>query len=174
MRSKAEIQFREALRAIGYGDSAASGSTVLGDAGLGLAADNLIELVLAMEKRLGVTFPDTSVERLAAMAITEMVSIFDALVDRNAEAIGAQLPTRADVISLLGQLNGADAEVPEQINSLARTWLLHSMEQRYGQAVLVSSDELHKITDVDSAVEVLRRALRAHVPTPRAPSPTLE
>ena len=84
----------------------------------------------------------------------------------------ALLPTRQDVLDLLARLHDVDpADVPEHLDSMSLTWLLHATEQRYGAAVLLSRDDLYQMTTVDSAVRVLRAALAAAQPsTERSPA----
>ena len=47
------------------------------------------------------------------------------------------------------------AQIPERIDSLELVWLLHQIEQRYGQDMDVDDDTLQRMSTVNGVVEVL-------------------
>jgi acyl carrier protein len=66
-------------------------------------------------------------------------------------------PGRAEIIGMLATYGDRRPEdVGEGIDSLELAWLVHQLEQHYGDAVLdLSDDELARMSTVDGAVEVL-------------------
>jgi hypothetical protein len=66
-------------------------------------------------------------------------------------------PDRADVLAMLATYGDRQPEqVPEQLDSLELAWLVHQIEQRYGQPLDVDDDTLARMSTVSGAVEVLR------------------
>jgi len=65
-------------------------------------------------------------------------------------------PQRSDVVAMLATYGERRPEqVPETISSLELAWLLHQIEQRYGE--LDIDDEMFvRMSTVTGAVEVLR------------------
>jgi acyl carrier protein len=138
----------------------------LGAPELGLSGNELIEIVLALERSFGVRLPDEQAEFLEAMTVEELTAAFAAqLCDRSLSgARQQQLPTRRDVLLLVAEARGAEPhEVSEDIDSLTRMWLLHSMEQRYGTPMEIPAGLLAEMESVDGAVRVLRQALHRTV-----------
>ena len=52
--------------------------------------------------------------------------------------------------------NRRPEQIPEGIDSLELAWLVHQIEQRYGQPLDVDDDTLARMSTVDGVVEVLR------------------
>lgn len=65
-------------------------------------------------------------------------------------------PQRSDVVAMLATYGDRQPEqVPETISSLELAWLLHQIEQRYGELDL-EDDKFVQMSTVTGAVEVLR------------------
>jgi len=65
-------------------------------------------------------------------------------------------PQRSDVIAMLATYGDREPEqVPETISSLELAWLLHQIEQRYGE-LDIDDDMFARMSTVCGAVEVLR------------------
>jgi hypothetical protein len=65
-------------------------------------------------------------------------------------------PQRSDVVAMLATYGDRDPEqVPEAIGSLELAWLLHQIEQRYGE-LDVDDDEIVRMSTVTGAVDVLQ------------------
>lgn len=65
-------------------------------------------------------------------------------------------PQRSDVVAMLATYGERRPEqVPETISSLELAWLLHQIEQRYGD-VDIDDEEFVRMSTVTGAVEVLR------------------
>ncbi|OLB80357.1 MAG: hypothetical protein AUI14_06970 [Actinobacteria bacterium 13_2_20CM_2_71_6] len=66
-------------------------------------------------------------------------------------------PDRDEVIAMLATFgNRRPEQIPEGIDSLELAWLVHQIEQRYGQPLDVDDDTLARMSTVDGVVEVLR------------------
>jgi hypothetical protein len=64
---------------------------------------------------------------------------------------------RDDIVAMLASLDARTADaVPETIDSMELTWLLHQVEQRYGTRVDLDDGRLAGISTVSEAVDVLR------------------
>jgi Holliday junction resolvase-like predicted endonuclease len=65
-------------------------------------------------------------------------------------------PQRSDVVEMLAALGERQADqVTETISSLELTWLLHQIEQRYGE-LDIDDDTIVRMTTITSVVDVLR------------------
>ena len=65
-------------------------------------------------------------------------------------------PQRSDVVAMLATYGDRHPEqVPETISSLELAWLLHQIEQRYGE-LDIDDDMFVRMSTVSGAVEVLR------------------
>jgi acyl carrier protein len=66
------------------------------------------------------------------------------------------LPQRSDVLAMLATYGDREPEqVPEGIDSLELAWLIHQIEQRYGE-LDVDDDMITRMSTVTGAVEVLQ------------------
>ena len=62
---------------------------------------------------------------------------------------------RSDVVAMLATYGDRQPEqVPEEIDSLELAWLIHQIEQRYGE-LDVDDDMLERMSTVSGAVDVL-------------------
>jgi hypothetical protein len=62
---------------------------------------------------------------------------------------------RSDVVAMLATFGDRQPEqVPEEIDSLELAWLIHQIEQRYGE-LDVDDDMLERMSTVSGAVDVL-------------------
>jgi hypothetical protein len=69
---------------------------------------------------------------------------------------------RADVVDMLASYgNRPVSAVGERIDSLELAWLVHQVEQRYGVTLDLGDDEVSRMSTVDDALAVLRRAMPA-------------
>jgi acyl carrier protein len=67
----------------------------------------------------------------------------------------AGVPQRSDVIAMLATYGDRQPDqVPEAIDSLELAWLIHQIEQRYGE-LDVDDDAIAQMTTVTGVVEVL-------------------
>jgi hypothetical protein len=65
-------------------------------------------------------------------------------------------PQRSDVVAMLASYGEREPEqVPERIGSLELAWLVHQIEERYGELDL-DDDMLTQMSTVTGAVEVLQ------------------
>jgi hypothetical protein len=65
-------------------------------------------------------------------------------------------PQRPDAVAMLATYGDRQPEqVPEAIDSLELTWLMHKIEQRYG-ALDVDDDMIARMSTVTGVVEMLR------------------
>jgi hypothetical protein len=65
-------------------------------------------------------------------------------------------PQRSDVVAMLATYGDRQPEeVPEVIDSLELAWLVHQIEQRYGE-LDVDDDMFGRMSTVTGVVEVLR------------------
>jgi hypothetical protein len=65
-------------------------------------------------------------------------------------------PQRSDVVAMLATYGDRQPEdVPEVIDSLELAWLVHQIEQRYGE-LDVDDDMFRRMSTVTGAVDVLR------------------
>jgi hypothetical protein len=65
-------------------------------------------------------------------------------------------PQRSDVVAMLATYGDRQPEeVPEVIYSLELAWLMHQLEQRYGELDL-DDDMISRMSTVTGALEVLR------------------
>lgn len=65
-------------------------------------------------------------------------------------------PQRSDVVAMLATYGDRQPdEVPEVIYSLELAWLVHQIEQRYGE-LDVDDDMISRMSTVTGVVEVLR------------------
>jgi len=65
-------------------------------------------------------------------------------------------PKRSDVVEMLATYGDRQPEeVPEVIDSLELAWLVHQIEQRYGE-LDVDDDMFRRMSTVTGVVEVLR------------------
>ncbi|MFI7122020.1 hypothetical protein [Amycolatopsis sp. NPDC049868] len=138
-------------------------ATQLGRPGLGFTGDELIELVLGLERRFGVELPDEQSVRLETMTVQELTADFAALLRDPAflRSGETRLPTRAEVLHLVAEARGVDPdEVSEEIDSFTRMWVLHAMEQRRHAHLEIPSTRLARMDSVDHAVQVLREELQ--------------
>jgi hypothetical protein len=73
----------------------------------------------------------------------------------------SQRVSRADVIGMLDSYRSRSGEpaVLESVDSLELAWLLHQVEQRYGQRLDLDDDQLAAMSTVDGAVAVLDEAM---------------
>lgn len=112
---------------------------------------------------MGVRLPDEQAAELETMTVGECAAAFEALLHER-PPVGdrtLRLPTREDVVVSVAEACGvAPAEVSEEIDSLARMWLLHSMEQRYGIPMDIPHDSMAQLGSVEGAVRVLRDVLQ--------------
>jgi hypothetical protein len=68
----------------------------------------------------------------------------------------AGAPDRADVLAMLATYGDRQPDqVPEVISSLELAWLLHQIEQRYGEFD-ADDDTIARMSTVTGAVDVLR------------------
>jgi hypothetical protein len=66
-----------------------------------------------------------------------------------------QRPQRSDVVAMLATYGEREPDqVPESIGSLELAWLLHQIEQRYGD-IDIDDDAIVRMSSVTGAVEVL-------------------
>ena len=66
-------------------------------------------------------------------------------------------PDRSDVLAMLATYGDRQPDqIPEAINSLELAWLLHQIEQRYGEFD-ADDDTIARMSTVTGAVDVLRR-----------------
>jgi hypothetical protein len=66
-------------------------------------------------------------------------------------------PDRSDVLAMLATYGDRQPDqIPEAINSLELAWLLHQIEQRYGEFE-ADDDTIARTSTVTGAVDVLRR-----------------
>ena len=66
-------------------------------------------------------------------------------------------PDRSDVLAMLATYGDRQPDqIPEGINSLELAWLLHQIEQRYGEFE-ADDDTIARMSTVTGAVDVLRR-----------------
>jgi acyl carrier protein len=69
----------------------------------------------------------------------------------------AGAPQRSDVVAMLATYGDRRTEqIPEGIDSLELTWLIHQIEQTYGQVLDVDDDTLGRMSTVTGVVDVLR------------------
>lgn len=65
-------------------------------------------------------------------------------------------PQRSDVVAMLATYGDREPEqIPEAIDSLELTWLLHQIEQRYGE-LDVDDDMIVRMSTVTGVVDVLK------------------
>jgi len=65
-------------------------------------------------------------------------------------------PDRSDVLAMLATYGDRQPDqIPEGINSLELAWLLHQIEQRYGEFE-ADDDTIARMSTVTGAVDVLR------------------
>jgi acyl carrier protein len=65
------------------------------------------------------------------------------------------VPQRSDVIAMLATYGDRQPDqVPEAIDSLELAWLIHQIEQRYGE-LDVDDDTIARMTTVTGVVDVL-------------------
>ena len=65
------------------------------------------------------------------------------------------VPQRSDVMAMLATYGDRDPEqVPEVIDSLELVWLIHQIEQRYGE-LEVDDDMLARMSTVTGVLDVL-------------------
>jgi hypothetical protein len=65
------------------------------------------------------------------------------------------VPQRSDVIAMLASYGDRQPDqVPEAIDSLELAWLIHQIEQRYGE-LDVDDDTIAQMTTVTGVVDVL-------------------
>lgn len=65
------------------------------------------------------------------------------------------MPQRSDVIAMLATYGDRQPDqVPEAIDSLELAWLIHQIEQRYGE-LDVDDDTIARMTTVTGVVDVL-------------------
>ncbi len=68
----------------------------------------------------------------------------------------AEVPERSDVIAMLATYGDRQPEqVPEAIDSLELAWLIHQVEQRYGE-LDIDDDMIARMSTVTGAVDVLK------------------
>jgi acyl carrier protein len=66
------------------------------------------------------------------------------------------VPRRSDVIAMLATYGDRQPDqVPEAIDSLELAWLIHQIEQRYGE-LDVDDDTIARMTTVTGVVDVLK------------------
>ena len=66
-----------------------------------------------------------------------------------------RVPQRSDVIAMLATYGDRQPdEVPEAIDSLELAWLIHQVEQRYGE-LDIDDDMIARMSTVTGAVDVL-------------------
>lgn len=66
------------------------------------------------------------------------------------------VPQRSDVIAMLATYGDRQPDqVPEAIDSLELAWLIHQIEQRYGE-LDVDDDTIARMTTVTGVVDVLK------------------
>ncbi len=69
----------------------------------------------------------------------------------------AGAPQRSDVVAMLATYGDRQADqIPEGIDSLELTWLIHQIEQTYGEVLDVDDDTLLRMSTVTGVVDVLR------------------
>jgi acyl carrier protein len=65
-------------------------------------------------------------------------------------------PQRSDVVAMLATYGDRQPDqVPEAIDSLELAWLIHQIEQRYGE-LDVDDDTIARMTTVTGVVDVLK------------------
>jgi acyl carrier protein len=65
------------------------------------------------------------------------------------------VPQRSDVVAMLATYGDRQPDqVPEAIDSLELAWLIHQIEQRYGE-LDVDDDTIARMTTVTGVVDVL-------------------
>ena len=65
------------------------------------------------------------------------------------------MPQRSDVVAMLATYGDRQPDqVPEAIDSLELAWLIHQIEQRYGE-LDVDDDTIARMTTVTGVVDVL-------------------
>lgn len=70
--------------------------------------------------------------------------------------------TRDELVAMLAELTDRPADqVPERVGSMELAWLVHGVEQRYGQPLDLTDEQLLAIRTVSDAVAVLGAALTA-------------
>lgn len=75
---------------------------------------------------------------------------------------GSPALTRDDLVAMLAELTDRPADqVPERLGSMELAWLVHGVEQRYGQRLDLTDEQLLGIRTVSDAVAVLGAALTA-------------
>lgn len=68
----------------------------------------------------------------------------------------SEVPQRSDVIAMLATYGDRQPDqVPEAIDSLELAWLLHQIEQRYGE-LDIDDDTIVRMTTVTGVVDVLK------------------
>jgi acyl carrier protein len=68
----------------------------------------------------------------------------------------SQVPQRSDVIAMLATYGDRQPDqVPEAIDSLELAWLIHQIEQRYGE-LDIDDDTIVRMTTVTGVVDVLK------------------
>ena len=66
------------------------------------------------------------------------------------------MPQRSDVVAMLATYGDRQPDqVPEAIDSLELAWLIHQIEQRYGE-LDVDDDTIARMTTVTGVVDVLK------------------
>ena len=66
------------------------------------------------------------------------------------------VPQRSDVVAMLATYGDRQPDqVPEAIDSLELAWLIHQIEQRYGEPD-VDDDTIARMTTVTGVVDVLK------------------
>jgi acyl carrier protein len=66
------------------------------------------------------------------------------------------VPQRSDVVAMLATYGDRQPDqVPEAIDSLELAWLIHQIEQRYGE-LDVDDDTIARMTTVTGVVDVLK------------------
>lgn len=70
--------------------------------------------------------------------------------------------TRGALVEMLAELTDRPVDqVPERVGSMELAWLVHGVEQRYGQRLDLTDEQLLAIRTVSDAVAVLGAALTA-------------
>ena len=68
----------------------------------------------------------------------------------------SEVPERSDVIAMLATYGDRQPDqVPEAIDSLELAWLIHQIEQRYGE-LDIDDDTIVRMTTVTGVVDVLK------------------
>jgi hypothetical protein len=83
----------------------------------------------------------------------------------------AAVPRRADVVAMLAAFGDRPPEqVPEGIDSMELAWLVHQLEERYGERL--DDDALARMTTVSGVLQVLGELPTEPQPTePQHPEP---